>query len=58
MQWAPEVRHYVPDIPHVLVGLKSDLRDAGEKDSHTGKVNPVTTEQVFDISLSEEIDEI
>jgi len=44
-KWAPEVHHYVPDIPHVLVGLKVDLRDAGEKDANTGKVNPITTEQ-------------
>jgi GTPase SAR1 family protein len=45
-QWAPEVHHYVPDIPHVLVGLKVDLRDSGEKDANSGKVNPITTEQV------------
>jgi Ras-related C3 botulinum toxin substrate 1 len=44
-KWAPEVHHYVPDIPHVLVGLKSDLRDAGEKDPTTGKHQPITTEQ-------------
>ncbi len=44
-KWAPEVHHYVPDIPHVLVGLKADLRDAGEKDPNTGKHQPISTEQ-------------
>ena len=44
-KWAPEVHHYVPDIPHVLCGLKSDLRDAGEKDPNTGKHEPISTEQ-------------
>jgi small GTP-binding protein len=44
-KWAPEVHHYVPDIPHVLVGLKADLRDAGEKDPNTGKHQPISSEQ-------------
>jgi len=44
-KWAPEVHHYVPDIPHVLVGLKADLRDAGEKDPNTGKHQPISTAQ-------------
>eukprot|EP01108_Squamamoeba_japonica_P004615 TRINITY_DN362_c1_g1_i3.p2 TRINITY_DN362_c1_g1~~TRINITY_DN362_c1_g1_i3.p2 ORF type:complete len:163 (+),score=79.94 TRINITY_DN362_c1_g1_i3:248-736(+) len=43
-KWAPEVHHYVPDIPHVLVGLKSDLRDAGEKDPNTGKHEPISSD--------------
>ena len=26
-QWCPEVRHYLPNVPLILVGLKSDLRN-------------------------------
>ena len=26
-QWVPEVRHFCPGVPFVLVGCKSDLRD-------------------------------
>ena len=25
-KWAPEVKHYCPDTPLILLGLKSDLR--------------------------------
>jgi Rho family protein len=28
-KWVPEVSHFCPDIPFLLVGLKSDLRDPG-----------------------------
>lgn len=28
-KWAPEVTHFCPDIPFLLVGLKSDLRKPG-----------------------------
>jgi len=32
-KWAPEVRHYLPRVPTILVGLKVDIRDedGGEK---------------------------
>jgi len=32
-KWAPEVRHYLPRVPTILVGLKTDIRDSdgGEK---------------------------
>ncbi|XP_054158597.1 ras-related C3 botulinum toxin substrate 1-like [Oppia nitens] len=29
-KWVPEIRHHCPDVPLVLVGLKSDLRDDRE----------------------------
>merc|ERR1712113_1051026 len=29
-KWIPEVRHYCPDTPLLLVGLKADLRDSPE----------------------------
>ena len=27
MQWEPEIRHHCPDVPVVVVGTKTDLRD-------------------------------
>lgn len=43
-KWSPEVQHYVPDIPHILVGTKVDLRDAGKPDPVSGKNDPITKE--------------
>jgi len=45
--WAPEVRHYCPGIPVVLVGTKKDLRTdpATLRDLAKSKQEPVTTEQ-------------
>ena len=43
-KWSPEVTHYVPDIPHLLVGTKTDLREAGAKDPVTGKLDPIDVE--------------
>jgi len=44
-KWAPEVHHYVPNIPHLLVGTKIDLREAKATDPNSGKYEPITTEQ-------------
>jgi len=44
-KWAPEVHHYVPNIPHLLVGTKIDLREAKAPDPNSGKYEPITTEQ-------------
>lgn len=44
-KWAPEIQHYLPDTPVILVGTKIDLRAAGTADSHTDYFNPITTEQ-------------
>jgi small GTP-binding protein len=33
-KWLPEIRHHCPEVPFILVGTKTDLRDsqqAGEK---------------------------
>jgi len=44
-KWAPEVHHYVPNIPHLLVGTKIDLREAKAPDPNSGKYEPITPEQ-------------
>jgi len=43
-KWAPEVNHYIPDVPHILVGTKIDLREAQHPDPNSGKFEPVTVE--------------
>lgn len=42
-QWYPEVNHYVPNIPHILVGTKVDLRDSQTADPHTAEYDPIPT---------------
>jgi len=44
-KWAPEVHHYVPNIPHLLIGTKIDLREAKAPDPNSGKYEPISTEQ-------------
>jgi len=45
IKWHPEVRHYVPNIPYILVGTKLDLRDAIEKgEVDKGDFDPVSPE--------------
>jgi Ras homolog gene family, member A len=46
-KWIPEVRHFCPDIPYVLVGCKKDLRCDSGTISELKKMNlaPVTVEQ-------------
>lgn len=45
-KWSPEVEHYVPDVPTILVGTKADLRDSKTPDPSTGEFAPVSDEQV------------
>jgi len=44
-KWAPEVHHYVPNIPHLLVGTKIDLRETKAPDPNSGKYEPITFDQ-------------
>jgi len=43
-KWAPEVHHYIPNIPYILVGTKIDLRDAKQPDPNSGKFEPITAD--------------
>ncbi|KYQ91690.1 Rho GTPase [Tieghemostelium lacteum] len=47
-KWAPEVNHYIPEVPHILIGTKIDLREAQHPDPNSGKFEPVT----FDMGVS------
>lgn len=51
-KWVPEVRHFCPNIPFVLVGCKSDLRD--DEDTIAGlkkeKKQPVSTTQAQQVA--------
>ncbi|KAG8385491.1 hypothetical protein BUALT_Bualt03G0050900 [Buddleja alternifolia] len=54
-KWMPELRHYAPNVPIVLVGTKLDLReDKQYLSDHPGAV-PITTAQnvkaVFDTAI-------
>jgi len=44
-KWFPEVNHYVPNIPHILVGTKVDLRDSETADPHTTQYEPISKEE-------------
>ena len=45
-KWAPEVRHFCPNVPIILVGNKKDLRhDDGVKEELSSKVARVTSEE-------------
>jgi len=44
-KWFPEVNHYVPNIPHILVGTKVDLRDSETADPHTTEYTPISTKE-------------
>jgi len=44
-KWAPEISHYIPNIPHLLIGTKIDLREEKHPDPNSGKFEPTSTEQ-------------
>jgi len=44
-KWYPEVQHYCPDVPHILVGTKLDLRDEPQSEKAKNQKRPITTEQ-------------
>jgi len=44
-KWAPEVHHFIPNIPHILVGTKIDLREERAPDPNSGKFEPISLEQ-------------
>jgi len=46
-KWQPEVEHYIPDCPTILVGTKVDLRDEKIADVSTGEFAPVTDEKAL-----------
>ncbi|CAH1365434.1 hypothetical protein MTP99_001697 [Tenebrio molitor] len=47
LRWFPEVQHFCPDIPILLIGTKNDLRDDQKELENLKKMKkkPVTTEE-------------
>ena len=43
IQWLPEVRHFLKDVPVVVVGLKKDLRDGASNEPNTQEASFVST---------------
>ncbi|KAK5584315.1 hypothetical protein RB653_005923 [Dictyostelium firmibasis] len=52
-KWAPEVNHYIPDVPSILVGTKIDLREQQHPDPNSGKFEPITAD--MGISMQKQI---
>jgi len=48
-KWAPEVRHYLPRTPTILVGLKTDIRDGGQTE-RASDYDPVKKEEGEDLA--------
>jgi len=48
-KWAPEVRHYLPRVPTILVGLKTDVRD-DDKAARPVDFDPVKKEEGVDLA--------
>jgi len=44
-KWAPEVLHFIPNIPHILIGTKIDLREDKHPDPNSGKFEPINRDQ-------------
>jgi len=44
-KWAPEVHHFIPNIPHLLIGTKIDLREEKHPDPNSGKFEPINRDQ-------------
>lgn len=45
-RWLPETRHFLPDVPVIIVGTKSDLRPTTPEEMEASKKPFITAEQV------------
>tara|TARA_R110002050_G_scaffold116406_1_gene232834 strand:- start:366 stop:899 length:534 start_codon:yes stop_codon:yes gene_type:complete len=50
-KWNPEIKHYLPNTPIILVGTKVDLRDSKQEDPNAEKTEYVTKEEVCQLKL-------
>lgn len=48
-KWIPELRHYAPNVPIVLVGTKLDLRDDKQFFTNHPGAAPITTAQAEEL---------
>mmetsp|Transcript_11261 Transcript_11261/g.17036 ORF Transcript_11261/g.17036 Transcript_11261/m.17036 type:complete len:264 (-) Transcript_11261:250-1041(-) len=49
-KWHKEVKHYLPDVPIILVGTKVDLRDSKQQDPNAETTEYVTTKEGEDLA--------
>ena len=51
-QWYPEIQHYMPRVPFILVGLQSDLRSDPQtlEKLEKNKKKPVTQKEAMDMA--------
>ena len=52
-KWTPEIHHYCPNTPVLLVGMKSDLRGSDQSDERRGGRRPerfVTVEEAKEMA--------
>jgi len=49
-KWDPEIKHFLPTVPKILVGLKVDLRDSKTPDPSIGKFECITTQQGLELA--------
>eukprot|EP00727_Mastigamoeba_balamuthi_P013319 m51a1_g861 putative ras-like gtp-binding protein rho1 (310) ;mRNA; f:806323-807646 len=50
-KWAPEIKHYLPRVPSIVVGLKTDLRATNTPDPNTLKCEPITPEMGAELAV-------
>ena len=51
-KWAPEVKHFCPGTPIMLLGMKGDLRTSGDSGSNSGNGRP---QQMVDAAAAQEL---
>lgn len=42
-KWFPEIHHYIPAVPYMLIGTKIDCRENKQVDPNLGRFDPVET---------------
>ncbi|XP_053197379.1 ras-related protein ced-10-like [Scomber japonicus] len=55
LKWLPEVKHYCPNVPILLVGTKSDLRDDQEVMEKLREQNLTTVDQQQGTTMARQI---
>ena len=57
-KWIPEIRHYCPNIPVIVVGTKTDLRDDSSILARLGAKGLSPMSQLDGVQLAKEVDAV